>query len=205
MAKLPSEGEWCPYTFLELVQFLKRVERKIGDSDWEKLCLMNRGYRAKKWVEEDLIGDSLLLQLSDDVDRLTLEKNHMRSFINHATERDGHDLSCKLRRMVDVWQRAMTIPRDQPEYLLEAWVENNDVRGHVERNPTPDFSASNTDFTDPEYDPIDSSIEFHALDDISDSETTDDDLEGEFDDDELGEFTAWEPEWFDEDDPEGDF
>ena len=84
-------------------------------------------------------------------------------------------------------------------------MENNGVRGHVERNPTPDFSASDTDFTDPEYDPIDSSIEFHALDDIPDFEARDDDLEMEFDGDELGEFTAWDPEWFDEDDPEQDF
>ena len=30
-------------------------------------------------------------------------------------------------------------------------------------------------------------------------------MEGEFDDDELGEFAAWEPESFDEDDPERDF
>ena len=30
-------------------------------------------------------------------------------------------------------------------------------------------------------------------------------MDGEFDDDELGEFAAWEPEWFDEDDPEGNF
>ena len=98
----------------------------------------------------------------------------------------------------------MTIPRDQPEYLLQAWVENNGVGGHVERKPTSDFSASDTDFTNPAYDLVDSSIQFHALYDISDSEAIDDDLDGEIDDDELGEFTAWEPEWFDEDDPEGD-
>ena len=81
----------------------------------------------------------------------------------------------------------MTIPRDQPEYSFEAWVENNSVRGHVERNSTPHFSATDTDFTDLEYDHVDSSIEFHALDDIYDFEATANDFEGGFKDDELGE------------------
>ena len=54
-------------------------------------------------------------------------------------------------------------------------MENNCVRGHIERNPTRDFSASDTDFIDPEYDPVDSSIEFHALDNIPNYEATDDD------------------------------
>ena len=129
----------------------------------------------------------MLLGLGDDVDHFTVEKKHTRSFIKHATERGEHDLDPQLRCMVDAGQRAMTIPQDQPKYFLKALVENNDFRGHVERNPTLDFSASDTDFTDLEYDPLNSSIEFHALDDIYDSEATANDLEGGFKDDELGE------------------
>ena len=73
------------------------------------------------------------------------------------------------------------------------------------RGTPPNVSAPDTDFTDLEHDYVGSSIEFHAVDDTFDSESTNDDLEGDFNDDELGELVAREAEWFDEDDPEGDF
>ena len=114
----------------------------------------------------------------------------MRCFIDHITERDRHDLGPKVKCMDDIWQRAMTISQDQPECLLKASVENNGVSGDVNRNPTTNCSAPDTDFTNPEYNHLDSNIEFHALDNISEFEATNDDLKRQFDGDELGEFTA---------------
>ena len=37
----------------------------------------------------------MLLRVGDDVDLFTLEKRHMRSFINYAKEKDRHDLELK--------------------------------------------------------------------------------------------------------------
>jgi len=83
-------------------------------------------------------------------------------------------------------------------------VENKGVKKYIERSLTPDSRALDICFTDSEYDLADLRIEFYALDYISYFEATDDDLVRDFEDVDLIEFAAWEPEWFDDDDPEGD-
>jgi len=83
--------------------------------------------------------------------------------------------------------------------------EKNGVRKYIETGLTLDPSALDTDSTNFEYDPVDLTIEFYALDDIFDFEATDDDMVGDFEEADLGEFAAEEPEWFDEYDLEGDF
>jgi len=60
------------------------MESNVGNSNWCQLCFMNRELRARDWVNKDLVGDNALLSLGDDVECFTLEKRHMRSFINHT-------------------------------------------------------------------------------------------------------------------------
>ena len=76
------------------------------------------------------------------------------------------------------------------ENFLEPLVERNGVRECIERSPILDPSASYVDSTDSKYDPADISAKFHAFDNVSDFKVTENDLLGDFKNDDLGEYAT---------------